>query len=200
MFKLIILLKIFAIFTLNFFEVVSFGFNNRNQYVDDALDLIKTAGYQGEAHQVEPIDAGWILKVHRIPPKTKSTKYPVFLMHGLFATSADYLVTGRKSALAFLLADNGYDVWMGNNNNNDRSLLECIFKQANLLGNARGNRHAIINYQKANLKTIWDFSFHEMGLYDLPAMIDHMLAMTNSSKFFYVGHSQVLKFFYQIIF
>lgn len=36
----------------------------------------------------------------------------------------------------------------------------------------------------------WNFSFHEIGYYDVPAMIDHVLAATNSSQIFYVGHSQ----------
>lgn len=80
---------------------------------DDVLELIRESGYSGEVHQVETEDGYW-LKVHRITPtngtqsKQSFSKHPVFLMHGLFAASADYVVTGRKS-LAYLLADNGYD-------------------------------------------------------------------------------------------
>lgn len=140
-------------------------------YSDDALELIREAGYQGEAHRVEVEDGGWILKIHRIPPKYKNgvKPIPVFLMHGLFAASADYLMTGKKLALAYLLADNNYDVW---------------------LGNSRGNRHASVNYQTADLNSLWDFSFHEIGKFDLPAMIDYVLAYTKQPKLFYVGHSQ----------
>jgi pimeloyl-ACP methyl ester carboxylesterase len=39
-------------------------------------------------------------------------------------------------------------------------------------------------------KEFWDFSWHEIGFYDVPAMIDHMLQVTNTSRTFYVGHSQ----------
>lgn len=81
---------------------------NRN---DKVIELITDAGYQGEAHRVETED-GYLLKVHRLLPKTKdkqSEGQPVFLMHGILATAADFLVTGPEIALAYLLADSGYD-------------------------------------------------------------------------------------------
>lgn len=81
---------------------------NRN---DKVIELITDAGYEGEAHRVETED-GYLLKVHRLLPKTKdkqSERKPVFLMHGILATAADFLVTGPEIALAYLLADSGYD-------------------------------------------------------------------------------------------
>lgn len=140
-------------------------------YGDDVLDMMLREGYRGESHQVETQDGGWILKMHRIPPKyPKDVKpLPVFLMHGLFAASSDYLMTGRKIALAYLLADNNYEVWMGN---------------------SRGNRHATINYKTANYDKLWRFSFNEIGQYDLATMIDYVLMYTGRQKLLYVGHSQ----------
>lgn len=137
---------------------------------DAVLDLIRSSGYKGKRYQVETED-GYLLMVHRMSSKTNlPAKHPVLLLHGLFATSADYVLTGPKSALAYLLADNGYDVW---------------------LGNARGNNYS------ANHKTLspesgdfWNFSWHEIGFYDLPATVDFILNETKSSKVFYVGHSQ----------
>lgn len=76
---------------------------------DDVLELIDKAGYIGETHKVITED-GYILKLHRIPPRFgNSTKPPVFLMHGLFATASDYLITGPKIALGYFLADNNFD-------------------------------------------------------------------------------------------
>lgn len=137
---------------------------------DDVLKLIKTAGYKGESHQVETED-GYILNVHRVLPNKQSQhKSPVFLMHGLLAASADYVLTGRDLALAYYLSDAGYDVWMGN---------------------SRGNKHST-NHKKYSFdsKEYWAFSWHEIGFYDLPAMLDYTLNSTKSSKLFYVGHSQ----------
>lgn len=137
---------------------------------DDVLQLVKEAGYKGEAHQVQTVD-GYLLKVHRILPKNKATrKFPVFLMHGLMAASSDFVMTGPKIALAYYLADNGFDVWMGN---------------------ARGNKHSTNHTRlSADSREFWTFSWHEIGFYDLPAMIDFVLAATGALKTFYVGHSQ----------
>jgi len=33
------------------------------------------------------------------------------------------------------------------------------------------------------------YSFHEMGIYDLPATIDYILEYTNHSQLYYIGHS-----------
>lgn len=138
---------------------------------DDVLQLIDNAGYVGEAHRVTTED-GYVLKVHRIRSNysTELKQHPVFLMHGLFAASADFLVTGPKIALAYLLADKGYDVFMGN----------CR-------GNKHSSKHKILS---PDSRKFWNFSFHEIGYFDLPAMIDFMLHETNSLKAFYVGHSQ----------
>lgn len=82
---------------------------------DNILDLISGAGYVGEAHRVIT-DDGYLLKVHRVlanPVETRTLRKPAFLMHGILATAADFLVTGPDIALAYLLADNGFDVWIG---------------------------------------------------------------------------------------
>lgn len=33
-------------------------------------------------------------------------------------------------------------------------------------------------------------SFHEMAMYDLPAMVDFILVQTEQERLFYVGHAQ----------
>ncbi|CAO1311434.1 unnamed protein product [Diamesa serratosioi] len=133
--------------------------------------MIQSAGYQSEVYQVETED-GYILKVHRILIKNKSLtpKSPVFLMHGLGSTACDYVRTGPENALGFLLSDNGYDIWMGN---------------------SRGSKHSM-HHRTLDVESneFWDFSWHEIGYYDLKTMIDFMLTTTNHSKFYYIGYSQ----------
>lgn len=34
------------------------------------------------------------------------------------------------------------------------------------------------------------FSYHELGIYDLPAMIDYILDTTRHEKMYYIGHSE----------
>lgn len=137
---------------------------------DDVSLAVKNAGYRGEFHKVKTED-GYILKVHRVLPKLHSVhKGSAFLMHGLFRNSSDYLASGAKIALAYYLADHGYDVWLGN-----------------ARGTKYGNEH---EKHSPNSKEFWKFSFHEIGLYDVSAMLNFMLDHTKESKTFYVGHSQ----------
>lgn len=59
------------------------------------------------------------------------------------------------------------------------------------LGNTRGNDHGLSHKTlSVDSREFWDFSFHEIGFYDLPAMFDLMLKVTNTSRGFYFGHSQ----------
>jgi len=108
---------------------------------DDVLELIAKAGYKGEAHTVETED-GYFLKVHRLLPKQWTNKRPVFLQHGLMATAADFIIIGPTKAIAYLLSDYGYDVW---------------------LGNVRGSKHSRGHRNLAYLSDdYWRFSFHEV--------------------------------------
>lgn len=76
----------------------------------------------------------------------------------------------------FKLADQGYDVW---------------------LGNSRGNVYSTKHVEKSPFsffpwrrKIFWSFSWHEVGVYDLPACIDFILEKSEQKKLHYIGHSQ----------
>uniref|UniRef100_A0A8C0BSU8 AB hydrolase-1 domain-containing protein n=1 Tax=Buteo japonicus TaxID=224669 RepID=A0A8C0BSU8_9AVES len=59
------------------------------------------------------------------------------------------------------------------------------------MGNSRGTswsrRHQHLSVDQVEF---WDFSFHEMAMYDLPAMIDFVLQKTGQKQIYYVGYSQ----------
>ncbi|CAG5055774.1 unnamed protein product [Parnassius apollo] len=127
--------------------------------------LVTKYGYPIERHQVITKD-GYILSVYRIP----NNGSVVFLMHGLLGSSDDFVVAGPECGLAYLLFNEGYDVWMGN---------------------SRGNKHSRQHLDlDPSQSAFWDFSWHEIGRYDLPAMIDYVLQATRTNKLKYVGHSQ----------
>nr|CAI5836398.1 unnamed protein product [Callosobruchus analis] len=75
--------------------------------------------YPLESHKVVTED-GYILTVHRIPHSIKNDtdntqdRPPILMMHSLLCSSMDWVYLGPKKSLGFLLADAGYDVWMGN--------------------------------------------------------------------------------------
>lgn len=96
--------------------------------------------------------------------------FHVLLFKGLECSAADFVIGDTGASLAYLLADNGYDVWLGNGRGN-------IFSKA----------HETLNTTSYDF---WNFSFHEIGVYDVPAMIDYALNMNNATKLTYIGYSQ----------
>ncbi|XP_065074233.1 lipase 3-like [Ochlerotatus camptorhynchus] len=128
--------------------------------------IITDDGYTVEKHQVVTSD-GYVLSLFRIPGYRTT---PVFLQHGLLCSSADWVILGPGRSLAYLLADAGYDVWLGN-----------------ARGNTNSRQHVTMDPKKAKF---WDFSWHEIGLLDLPAMIDYVLEKTGQQSLHYAGHSQ----------
>ncbi|XP_061713891.1 lysosomal acid lipase/cholesteryl ester hydrolase-like [Cydia pomonella] len=133
-------------------------------------ELARKYGYNMEEHKVMTED-GYILTVHRLQGRNATLNGKVvFLMHGIIESSDSWDLQGPGKALGYILADNGYDVWMGN---------------------ARGNKHAMSHKElDAKNSDFWEFTWEEIGLYDLPAMIDHVLNMTGKERLYYVGHSQ----------
>lgn len=117
--------------------------------------------------------------MHRIPGSSASPptpgKIPVFLMHGILDTSATWVLMGPEQALGYLLADRGYDVWMGN---------------------ARGNRYSRNHVSndpdgwRGDRRKFWDFSWHNIGVKDVPNMIEYVTSKTGQRKMHYIGHSQ----------
>ncbi|GIY64421.1 gastric triacylglycerol lipase [Caerostris extrusa] len=100
----------------------------------------------------------------------KQAKKVVLLQHGLLSASNDWVINFPAQSLGFILADNGYDVW---------------------LGNIRGNTYSKKNiYFPSTVHKFWNFSFAEMADYDLPAMIDFILTATGQNQLSYIGHSQ----------
>lgn len=83
------------------------------------VDTIIKYGYPAEVHTVTTND-GYILQMHRIPSSPNRThaanevKQPVLLVHGMIDSSGIFVLMGPNQSLAFMLADAGYDVWMGN--------------------------------------------------------------------------------------
>ncbi|CAL1684024.1 unnamed protein product [Lasius platythorax] len=149
---------------------------NNTKFNPDVIltpEMIRKAGYPVEAHVIMTED-GYLLTLHRIPGGNGSL--PVLLQHALFCNSAVWVVPGKGRALAYLLADQGYDVW---------------------LGNFRGNTYsrAHISLSSTN-STFWNFSFNEMGIYDLPAMITFITNMRLQPLHTYIGHSMGATSFY----
>jgi len=141
----------------------------------NTTELIRSKGYVGEDHKVTT-DDGYILSIQRIPyginekPQKNGQRPVVFLQHGLLDASSSFVINYPDQSLGFILADSGYDVWLGN-----------------MRGNTYGLEHVKLN---PNQEEFWDFSWDEMAKHDLPSMVNYVLKTTNQSQLIYIGHSQ----------
>ncbi|XP_042373660.1 triacylglycerol lipase 1-like [Zingiber officinale] len=134
--------------------------------------LIRPSGYPCSEHTVETKD-GYLLSIQRVQHGKKTLggmPHPsVFLQHGLFQGGDTWFANSFEQSLGFILADNGFDVWVGN-----------------VRGTRWSHGHTRLSVHE---KAFWDWSWQELAQYDLQAMISYVYSVTNS-KIFYVGHSQ----------
>ncbi|GBC04496.1 hypothetical protein RclHR1_00570052 [Rhizophagus clarus] len=102
---------------------------------------------------------------------TKERKPVVLLYHGLMMCSEIWMCNMEEERqLPFLLANAGYDVW---------------------LGNARGNKYSMKHTRfKPNESQFWEYSMDEFALFDLPDTIDYILETTGVPSLTYIGFSQ----------
>ncbi|EDW74670.2 uncharacterized protein Dwil_GK15810 [Drosophila willistoni] len=91
-------------------------------------------------------------------------------MHGLIGSAGDFVTTGMGQSLAFRLHRQCFDVWL-----------------PNARGTTYSRSHRLL---QTNQAAFWHFSWHEIGIYDLPAIVDYVLGQTGHSQLHYVGHSQ----------
>ncbi|XP_063681628.1 gastric triacylglycerol lipase-like [Bolinopsis microptera] len=137
-------------------------------------EMIRYMGYQAEEHWVTTPD-GYILGMHRIPAgksgiRTSGPKPVVFLQHGLTDSSATWVMNMPNNSLGFMMADAGFDVWLGN-----------------VRGNTYSTNHTSLSPKDAKF---WEFTFDEFAAIDLPTMVNFVLKQTGVKTISYFGHSQ----------
>ncbi|CAL8111270.1 unnamed protein product [Orchesella dallaii] len=142
----------------------------RSSNPPSTVDLIRKHRYPAETHYTRTED-NVVLEIHRIPhgPMLElfrlNRRIPVVLMHGILQSSSDWLLnTPSQNSLAFMLSNEGYDVWIGNH---------------------RGN----LNKNSGLGQRSWNYSFHEMGVYDVPAILKYVTEYTGFRKIHYVAFS-----------
>ncbi|XP_060097262.1 lipase member M-like [Heteronotia binoei] len=137
-------------------------------------ETIQSWGYPSEQYDVKT-DDGYFLQLNRIPyglhsPGKKGNNPVVLLVHGFVADSKTWILNLPSNSLGFVLADAGYDVWM-----------------LNFRGTTWSRRHQNLSIEQ---EEFWDFSFHEMGIYDIPAVMKFILKKTEQDSLYYISHSQ----------
>lgn len=128
---------------------------------------------------------GYLLGIHRLPYKRgeeregvlvnagpRSTQKPiVYLHHGLLMNSEVWVcITEEERCLPFALAEQGYDVWLGNNRGNKYSKKSTRFSPVSA--------------------EFWNFSMDQFAFHDIPDSIDYILVTTSQPSLSYIGFSQ----------
>ncbi|KAJ3896114.1 Alpha/Beta hydrolase protein [Lentinula edodes] len=145
----------------------------------DFGELCALHGYMPEEHVVLTKD-GYLLGLHRISskkgqqnsrPGISTGKPVVYLHHGLLMNSEVWVcLTDAERALPFVLVEQGFDVWLGNN---------------------RGNKYSKKSiHHGPNSTKFWDFSIDDFAWHDIPDSIQYILDITKAPKLSYVGFSQ----------
>ncbi|XP_050205024.1 triacylglycerol lipase 2-like [Mercurialis annua] len=132
--------------------------------------MAASQGYICQEHKVTTED-GYILSMQRLPADsfgTPSYKPPVLLQHGILMDGSAWLFNSPDQSLAFILADNGYDVWISNTRGTTYS---------------RGHTSLC-----PSAPDYWNWSWDELATYDLPAIFNYVHNQT-AQKLYYVGHS-----------
>lgn len=119
---------------------------------------------------------GFRLGVQRINSRSLSSasepKGPVFLNHGLLSSGQTWVVNPPDESdvsPAFVLADKGYDVWIGN-------------------GRTTSFSHGH-EYLTEKDEAYWNWSLDELADFDLPSML-HLVTNITNKKINYIGHSE----------
>ncbi|KAK9120049.1 hypothetical protein Scep_018156 [Stephania cephalantha] len=134
---------------------------------------VTVQGYKCQEFEVRTKD-GYILSVQRIPEGRGggsgggAAKQPVLLQHGVLVDGMSWVVNSPSESLAFVLADNGFDVWI-----------------ANARGTRFSSKHSSLDPTRPEY---WNWSWDELAAYDLPATVDFVHGQTGQ-KLHYVGHS-----------
>jgi len=91
----------------------------------------------------------------------------------LLDSGDDWIINEEHLAPGLLLANSGYDVWIGNTR-----------------GNRYSQSHATYGDRPSSSSPYWDFSWQEISQYDLPAAFEYIANVTGKQTIHYVGHSQ----------
>ncbi|XP_017769433.1 PREDICTED: gastric triacylglycerol lipase-like isoform X2 [Nicrophorus vespilloides] len=113
---------------------------------------------------------GYVLGLYRLVMNTSdSAKAGVLLMHGATVSGSIWVDRPKERCLAFRLCDRNFDVWI-----------------ANFRGTIYSNKHI---HFAGNSSEYWNYSFHEIGIYDIPAILETIYERNGGKKVFLIGIS-----------
>ena len=150
--------------------------HSKHKKIGSSIELVfHNCGLRRQSHKVTTSD-GFILTLHQWSMvqdtdciDMQNKKPAVLLVHGLLQDS-DSFVCGGTSSLVYSLAKAGNNVWTGNNRGTKYSFEHSNFPSTS--------------------SNFWNFNIDDLGKYDVPAMINHVIKQTGQTKINLIGFSQ----------
>ena len=171
--------------------------DSERQLVPEWDALAVSLGFDYELYQVETEDL-WTLTLFRITGNTlDASKPPLLFMHGESMDAHTWMAAQSLSGkpLPLILAEEGYDVWMGNNRGTKYSNVNPTWPDADdfsrfrLIDSINPSPVVVDNSaQEADYAAKYDFDWFDMGLKDLPTIMDCIQEL-NTEKLVYIGYS-----------
>lgn len=140
-------------------------------------ELIRYFGFTCETANATT-DDGYIIEVDRVgqTPQDNDTsanrtkRKSIILVPGILADSCSWFINYPSQSAGFLLAQRGYDVWAMNTR-------DILYRSQHQSLSQSDDRY-------------WQWSFEEIGRYDIAAVVDLVLSVTGSSKVTLLVYSQ----------
>jgi len=141
--------------------------------------ICRNKGYPFEQHKIITYD-GYFLTTFRIPGKKGeklenaiADKRPVVLLwHGLLDSADSWIINDEENAPAFILANQGYDVWVGNSR-----------------GNKHSREHRFLDPDREEDKeSFFGFNIEDMSTHDTNATVDYIRQETGKRTIGVIGH------------
>lgn len=142
---------------------------NNGRYITESYIVTTSDGYVLQMFRVTLVKS----ELAKLPANLQTNiNRPVLIQHGLFSDSTD-MVEHEKTSFSFYMINKGFDCWFGNNRGSKFSLTD---KNLSISEN-----------------NFYNYSFTEMGLYDIPTFYQTILKEYNNDKnkqIIYFGHSE----------
>jgi len=150
-----------------------------NDHFKSFSTICRQKGYPFEQHKLKTYD-GYFLTVFRIPgakgellePAIAANKPVVLLWHGLLDSADSWIINDEDKAPALMLANQGYDVWLGNSR-----------------GNKYSREHRFLDPDRDEDKaSFFGFNIEDMANHDTNSTVAYIRQETGKRSIGVIGH------------